>query len=100
MKTYYVYIMTNHSGTLFTGMNNNLERRVYEYKHKLTPGFTSNYNITKLVYFEEGNDVDAVLAREKQRLAACQENCIDRVNQTGMEGFEFGLGSDIVKSIA
>ena len=66
MKTYYVYIMTNHSGTLYTGVTNNLERRVYEHKNKLVPGFTSKYNITKLVYFEEGNDVNAALAREKQ----------------------------------
>jgi len=58
--------MTNHSGTLYTGVTNNLERRVYEHKHKLIPGFTSKYNITKLVYYEEGNDVNAALVREKQ----------------------------------
>ena len=66
MKTYYVYIMTNYSGTLYTGVTNNLERRVYEHKHRLILGFTSKYNITKLVYFEEGNDVNVALAREKQ----------------------------------
>jgi len=66
VKTYYVYIMTNHSGTLFTGITDNLEQRIYEHKHKLVPGFTSKYNITKLVYYEEGNDADATLAREHQ----------------------------------
>jgi putative endonuclease len=66
MKTYYVYNMTNHSRTLYTGVTNNLQRRVYAHKHKLVPGFTSKYNITKLVYYEEGNDVNAALAREKQ----------------------------------
>jgi putative endonuclease len=66
MKTYYVYIMTNKSGTLYTGVTNNLERRVYEHKNKLMPGFTSKYNITKLIYYEEGNDVNAAFAREKQ----------------------------------
>jgi putative endonuclease len=66
MKTYYVYIMTNHSGTLYTGVTNNLERRVYEHKHKLVSGFTSKYNITKLVYYEEGNDENPALEREKQ----------------------------------
>lgn len=66
MKTYYVYIMTNKSKTLNTGVTNNLERRVYEYKNKLVPGFTSRYNITKRVYYEEGNDVNVMLAREKQ----------------------------------
>ena len=66
MKKYYVYIMTNHSGTLYTGVTNDLERCVHEHKHKLVPGFTSKYNITKLVYYEEGNDVNEALAREKQ----------------------------------
>jgi putative endonuclease len=66
MKSYYVYIMTNKSKTLYTGVTNNLERRVYEHKHKLVAGFTSKYNITKLVYYEETNDVQAALTREKQ----------------------------------
>jgi putative endonuclease len=66
MKHYYVYIMTNKSRTLYTGVTNNLERRVYEHKHKLVAGFTSRYNITQLVYFEETNDVQVALAREKQ----------------------------------
>jgi putative endonuclease len=63
---YYVYIMTNTSRTLYTGVTNNLERRVYEHKNKLFPGFTSKYNITNLVYFEETQDVHSALAREKQ----------------------------------
>lgn len=66
MKSYYVYIMTNRSKTLYTGITNNLERRVYEHKQKLIPGFTSKYDITKLVYHEETNDVSVAIAREKQ----------------------------------
>ena len=66
MKQYFVYIMTNASGTLYTGITNNLARRVYEHKNKLVPGFTSKYNITKLVYYEECSDVLAAIAREKQ----------------------------------
>jgi putative endonuclease len=66
MKTYYVYIMTNRSRTLYTGTTNDLKRRVYEHKHKLIPGFTNKYNITRLVYFEETADVKAAIAREKQ----------------------------------
>ena len=66
MKTYYVYIMTNHSGTLYTGMTNDLGHRVYEHKHNLVPGFPRKYDITKLVYYEEGPEVDAALTREKQ----------------------------------
>jgi putative endonuclease len=63
---YYVYIMTNASRTLYVGVTNNLERRIYEHKHKLIPGFTSRYNITRLVHFEPTSDVKAALAREKQ----------------------------------
>ena len=66
MKEYYVYIMTNRSDTLYIGMTNNLERRVYQHKKKLIPGFTSRYNIDRLVYYEVSNDVNATIAREKQ----------------------------------
>jgi len=66
MRSYYVYIMTNRSGTLYVGVTNNLERRVSEHKQKLIRGFTSRYNITRLVYFEETGNVDAAIAREKQ----------------------------------
>jgi putative endonuclease len=66
MNEYYVYIMTNKSRTLYTGVTNDLKRRVYEHKHKLVPGFTSKYNITRLVYFEATTDIRAAIAREKQ----------------------------------
>ena len=65
-KEYYVYIMTNKSRTLYTGMTNNLMRRVHEHKHKLVPGFTSKYNIQYLVYYEATPDVHTAIAREKQ----------------------------------
>jgi len=65
-NSYFVYIMTNRSKTLYTGVTNNLERRVYEHKHHLVEGFTKKYNITKLVYFEETNDVREAISREKQ----------------------------------
>ena len=63
---YFVYIMTNVSRTLYTGVTNKLVRRVYEHKNKIIPGFTSRYNITELVYFEETSDVQAALTREKE----------------------------------
>lgn len=65
-REYYVYIMSIKSRTLYTGVTNNLERRVYEHKHKLLPGFTSKYNITKLVYYEAGDNISIEIAREKQ----------------------------------
>jgi putative endonuclease len=57
MKSYYVYIMTNRSKTLYTGVTNNLERRVFEHKHKIVPGFTARYNINRLVFYEETQDI-------------------------------------------
>jgi putative endonuclease len=48
-KQFYVYIMTNKSRTLYTGVTNDLDRRIYEHKQKLVPGFTAKYNITRLV---------------------------------------------------
>jgi putative endonuclease len=65
--SYYVYVLTDHrSTTLYIGVTNDLERRVYEHKRKLVPGFTSRYNLTRLVYFEETADVRAAIEREKQ----------------------------------
>jgi len=66
MNSYYVYIMTNRSGTLYIGITNNLIRRVYEHKNKLIDGFTKKYNINRLVYFEETSDVYSAILREKQ----------------------------------
>jgi putative endonuclease len=66
MKRYFVYIMTNRSGTLYTGVTNNLTRRILEHKRNLLPGFTSKYNLNRLAYFEEFGDVRAAIAREKQ----------------------------------
>ena len=66
MKQYYVYIMTNKSRTLYTGVTNDLERRVYEHKQKLVAGFTAKYNIDRLVYYEATEDVNAAISREKQ----------------------------------
>ena len=58
--------MTNESRTLYVGVTDNLERRVYEHKNKLIKGFTKRYNITKLVYYEMTNDVQSAVEREKQ----------------------------------
>ena len=66
MKQYYVYTMTNNSKTLYTGVTNNLERRVYEHKHKRVDGFTKKYNITKLVHYEVTDDIESAITREKQ----------------------------------
>ena len=61
-----MYILTNNSKTLYVGVTNNFERRIYEHKHKLKDGFTKKYNLTKLVYFEMFNDINDAINREKQ----------------------------------
>jgi len=66
MKTYFVYIVTNNSKTLYTGVTSNLHRRVFQHKHKLIKGFTYRYNIDKLIYYEEFEDVMDAICREKQ----------------------------------
>lgn len=64
---YYVYILTNWSNkVLYTGVTNNLERRLYEHRNKSVKGFTEKYNVNKLVYFDSTTDVKAAIAREKQ----------------------------------
>jgi putative endonuclease len=64
---YYVYLVTNKNDkVMYVGVTNNLERRVYEHKMKMLPGFTEKYNVNKLVYFEETPDVCAAIAREKE----------------------------------
>ena len=64
---YYVYILSNKYNTvIYTGITNNLERRLYEHKNKINQSFTSKYNINKLVYFEYTNDVRSAIDREKQ----------------------------------
>ena len=66
MKHYSVSIMTHRSKTRSIGVTTHLQRCMYEHKHHLVAGFTSKYQITRLVYFEETSDVYAAIAREKQ----------------------------------
>ena len=65
-KTYYVYIMTNQSRTLYVGFTNNIRERVWHHKAGLFEGFTSRYNIDTLVYVESFSDAFSGIAREKQ----------------------------------
>ena len=65
-RRYYVYILTNTSRTLYVGVTNNLERRMYEHKNKLVPGFANKYNVTWLAHYEEIPSIESAIAREKQ----------------------------------
>ncbi len=67
-RSFYVYIMTNRqrSHTLYAGVSGNLPLRVFQHKHKLVQGFTSKYNLTRLVYYELFYFPDRAIAREKE----------------------------------
>jgi len=65
-KTYYVYILTNQTGSLYTGMTNDLHRRLWQHRNADGSAFTSRYKVGKLLWFEETDDVSAALNREKQ----------------------------------
>lgn len=83
---YYVYIVTNWSNkVIYTGVTNNLERRIYEHKNKLVPGFTQKYNVNKLVYFEHTSDVKAAIAREKQIKGWTRQKKVDLIESMNPE---------------
>ncbi|MDD5416041.1 MAG: GIY-YIG nuclease family protein [Candidatus Daviesbacteria bacterium] len=64
---YYVYILTTgRNGTLYVGVTDNLVTRVYQHKNNLIKGFTQKYNIHNLVYFEQHQDINEAILREKQ----------------------------------
>ena len=80
-KQYYVYILTNKFHTvLYTGVTDNLQRRVLEHKSGKGGGFTYQYNVNKLVYFEAGNDINSAITREKQIKAGSRKKKIDLIN--------------------
>jgi len=85
-RQYYVYILTNKRNTvLYTGMTNDLKRRVYEHKEKLVDGFTKKYNITKLVYYEVLEDPENAILRENQIKAGSRQKKIDLINNKNRE---------------
>ena len=85
-RQYCVYIMTNaHNTVLYTGVTNNLPRRVLEHKSGTGSKFTAKYNVNKLVYFECGDDVNIAIFREKQIKAGSRKKKIDLVNSMNSE---------------
>ena len=63
---FYTYILGSISGTLYIGMTNNLEKRVWQHKHHEFPGFTAKFGVDRLLYFERFDDVRNAIKREKQ----------------------------------
>ncbi|MGD8226697.1 MAG: GIY-YIG nuclease family protein [Desulfobacteraceae bacterium] len=85
-KQYFVYIMTNKNNTaLYTGVTNDLKRRVYEHKEKIVGGFTKKYNLNKLVYYEIFEDPENAILREKQIKGGSRQRKIDLINSLNKE---------------
>jgi len=84
-KNYYVYILTNKlNSVLYTGVTNDLKKRVYEHKNKMVDGFSKKYNVSKRVYYEVLNDPESAIIREKQIKDGSRQkkiNLIDEMNQ-------------------
>ncbi|MBI2012094.1 GIY-YIG nuclease family protein [Candidatus Daviesbacteria bacterium] len=66
LKIYYVYIIASKTGTLYIGVTNDLHRRIYEHRNKLIKGFTEKYNIDRLMYFQEFEDINQAIEAEKK----------------------------------
>jgi len=79
-KQYYIYIMTNKLNTvLYTGVTSNLKRRVYEHKSKQIEGFTKKYNVNKLIYYEDFDEINDAIEREKQIKGGTRQKKIDLI---------------------
>ena len=91
---FYVYILTNeHNNVLYTGLTNNLERRCFEHRTGKVKGFTKNYNVHKLVYYERYDLVTEAISREKQikgLIRSRKINLIESFNQNWMDLYKEG----------
>ena len=92
MAQYYVYVLTNRSGTLYIGVTNDLVRRIYEHKNKLAGGFTERYNIDRLVYYEATEDINAAIAREKQLKGWTRKKKIDLIQSSNARWLDISDG--------
>ena len=80
-KYYFVYILTNLGNTvLYTGVTNDLKRRVYEHRNKVVPGFTAKHNVKKLVYYEVYDDPQYAITREKQIKSGSRKKKLDLIS--------------------
>ncbi|MDR1853144.1 MAG: GIY-YIG nuclease family protein [Propionibacteriaceae bacterium] len=86
MRTAYVYILTNQPrGVLYVGVTNNLTRRMHEHKRKINEGFSCKYNLTRLVWYAQGNEMSGAVAVEKKIKNRSRQWKIDLVERTNPE---------------
>ncbi len=86
MKKSFVYFMTNNNNTvIYIGVTSDLLKRVYQHKTKSYKGFTDKYNCDKLVYFEEFNDINLAISREKQLKSGNRQRKVDLIESENPE---------------
>jgi putative endonuclease len=91
-RTYYVYILTNKSGTLYTGVTGKPRGRVWQHKTKQVEGFTQKYHIDRLIYYEIFSDVWAAIAREKQIKGWMRQRKVDLIASMNPEWRDLSEG--------
>ena len=93
MNNYYVYILSNKSNkVLYVGVTNDLQRRVYEHKNKLIEGFTSKYNIDKLLHYEITTDIKSAIEREKQLKSWSRAKKEELINNSNPQRKDLSIG--------
>ena len=92
-NTYWVYILASgRNGTLYVGVTNSLERRIWQHKHKTADGFTERYSVDQLVYSEDFRDVANAIAREKQIKAGSRSKKIALIERENPEWLDLSQG--------
>jgi putative endonuclease len=92
-KSAYVYILASkRHGTLYTGVTSDLMRRLYEHKNHLTDGFTSKYNVTNLVWFEQGDSITEAISLEKKIKNRSRQWKIDLIEKTNPDWVDLSAG--------
>ena len=92
-RQYYVYLLTNKGHTvLYTGVTNDLKRRVHGHREKLVEGFTKRYNVTKLVYYEVADSIESAILREKQIKAGSRQRKVDLIGERNPEWRDLSEG--------
>ena len=87
----YVYILSNWAGNVLYVVTNNLKRRVFEHKERILRGFTSRYNVNRLVYYEQSDSIEAAIMREKQIKAGSRRKkvlLISKLNTTWIDLYD------------
>ncbi len=92
IKQYYVYIVTNKTNkVLYTGVTNDLKKRIYEHKEHLVKGFTSRYNVYKLVYYDMCEDIESAILREKQIKGWARKKKVSLIESMNPEWKDLGI---------